>query len=99
MQCFGMVLLYIAILPICHAQDQQTAERGDAVRIQPSLVPKAPLLPSADYAPIPDLGAMPVPYNSASPIKRALRRLDPNCLDAIFHLCWSSPRPTTPFTD
>jgi hypothetical protein len=91
MQHFRVVLLCIAVLPTCHAQNQQTAQRGDPVKTQPAPVMKAPLPPSPDDAPIPDLGAIPVPYNSSSPIKRALRRLDPNCLDAIFHLCWSSP--------
>src|SRR5262249_41066593 len=51
----------------------------------------APQPPSPDDAPIPNQGATPVPHSSSSPVKRTLRRLDPNCFDGIFHLCWSSP--------
>lgn len=91
MQRLSVALLCIAVLPTCRAQNQQTATEVNPVKTQPAPLTKAPLPPSPDDAPIPDLGAIPVPYNSTSPIKRALRRLDPNCLDAIFHLCWSSP--------
>ena len=91
MRRFCVALLCIAVFSTCHAQNQQTATGADPVKTQPAPVTKAPLPPSPDDAPIPDQGAIPVPYNSSSPIKRTLRRLDPNCLDAIFHLCWSSP--------
>jgi tetratricopeptide (TPR) repeat protein len=85
------ISLCLAVLLACHAESQQTPQPSDAVKIQPIPVRTAPQPPSPDDAPIPDQGATPVPYRSSSPIKRALRRLDPNCLDAIFHLCWSSP--------
>lgn len=91
MQHFRVALLCIAVLSTCYAQNQQAAPGADPVKNQPTPVTKAPPPPSPDDAPIPDQGAIPVPYNSSSPIKRNLRRLDPNCLDAIFHLCWSSP--------
>ena len=91
MRRFCVALLCIAVFPTCHAQNQQTGTGADPVKPQAAPVTKAPLPPSPDDAPIPDQGAIPVPYNSSSPIKRTLRRLDPNCLDAIFHLCWSSP--------
>jgi hypothetical protein len=91
MQHFRIAMVCFAVLVSCHAQSQQPPQPGDPVKSQPVPVTKAPLPPSSDDAPIPDRGAIPVPYNSSSPIKRTLRRLDPNCLDAIFHLCWSSP--------
>jgi tetratricopeptide (TPR) repeat protein len=91
MQHFRVALLCIAVLPTCHAQNQQGPTGVDPAKTQPAPTATAPQPPSPDDAPIPDQGAIRVPYNSTSPIKRALRRLDPNCLDAIFHLCWSSP--------
>ena len=57
----------------------------------PAKTQPAPLPPSPPDAPILDQGAIPASENSDSKLKRALHRLDPNCLDAIFHLCWSSP--------
>ena len=91
MQCFLVALLCIAVAQICHAQVQQTAPGAGQTTTPSALVTQAPLPPSPDDAPIPDQGAIPVPNHSTSPIRRTLRRLDPNCLDAIFHLCWSSP--------
>ena len=91
MQCFRVALLSIAVSAICHAQVQQTAPGAGPTTTPSAPVTKPPLPPSPDDAPIPDQGALPVPNHSTSPIRRTLRRLDPNCLDAIFHLCWSSP--------
>jgi tetratricopeptide (TPR) repeat protein len=91
MPFFRIALPFIAVLLPSYAQCQQTQQAQSPVNTQPVTVTSAPLPPSPDDAPIPDLGAMPVPYNSSSRIKRTLRRLEPNCLDAIFHVCWSSP--------
>jgi hypothetical protein len=85
------VALCVTVLLACHADSQQTPQLPGSVKTQSIPVRTAPQPPSPDDAPIPDQGAMPVPYRSSSPIKRMLRRLDPNCFDAIFHLCWSSP--------
>jgi len=40
--------------------------------------------------PTPDVGK-PAPPPSKSGVKRTLNKLDPHCLDAIFHTCWSQP--------
>jgi len=90
MQHFRVALCVTGLLA-CLGESQQTPQPSGAVKTQPIPVTTAPQPPSPDDAPIPNQGATPVPYRSSSPIKRALRRLDPNCLDAIFHLCWSSP--------
>jgi Tetratricopeptide repeat len=90
MQHFRIALCFTVLLA-CHAESQQTPQPPGSAKTQPIPVRTAPQPPSPDDAPIPDQGAMPVPYRSTSPIKRTLRRLDPNCFDGIFHLCWSSP--------
>ena len=90
MQHFRIALCVTALLA-CHAESQQTPRPPGPIRTQPIPVTTAPQPPSPDDAPIPDQGATPVPYNSGSPIKRTLRRMEPNCFDGIFHLCWSSP--------
>jgi hypothetical protein len=85
------IALCVTVLLACHADSQQTPQFPGSVKTQSIPVRTAPQPPSPDDAPIPDQGAMPVRYRSSSPIKRMLRHLDPNCFDAIFHLCWSSP--------
>ena len=46
--------------------------------------------PSPPDAPVPDQGTTTdEPPKSAA--KRTLNRLDPHCIDVIFHSCWSSP--------
>jgi hypothetical protein len=85
------IALWATVLLACHAESQQTPQPSGPVKTQPIPVTTAPQPPSPDDAPIPNQGATPVPYPSSSPIKRTLRRLDPNCFDAIFRVCWSSP--------
>jgi hypothetical protein len=85
------IALCVTVLLACHAESQQTPQPSGSVKTQSIPVTTAPQPPSPDDAPIPNQGATPVPYRSISPIKRTLRRLDPNCFDAIFHVCWSSP--------
>ena len=85
------IALCVTVLLACQAESQQTPQPSCPVKTQPVPVATAPQPPSPEDAPIPDQGSTPVPYSSGSPIKRSLRRLEPNCIDGIFHLCWSSP--------
>ena len=56
------------------------------------LFPQPDPLPSPPDAPLPDLGRLPGPPDkSKSPLKRAIDRAVPRCLDAVTHTCWSSP--------
>jgi tetratricopeptide (TPR) repeat protein len=41
-------------------------------------------------APAPDEGTQTTPPPTSS-VKRTLNKLDPHCIDVIFHSCWSSP--------
>ena len=90
MQHFRIALCATVLLAY-QAESQQTPQPPGPLKSQPAPVTNAPQPPSPDDAPIPDQGSTPVPYNSGSPVKRTLRRIEPNCLDGIFHLCWSSP--------
>lgn len=50
--------------------------------------------PAPPDAPAPDQGAeTAAPPKSAA--KRTLNKLDPHCIDVIFHTCWSSPAADT----
>jgi tetratricopeptide (TPR) repeat protein len=76
----------------CHAQSPESPQpQNPPIKTQPSPTVHSPLPPSPPDAPIPDQGVILVRDDSGSAVKRALRRLDPNCLDAIIHLCWSFP--------
>jgi tetratricopeptide (TPR) repeat protein len=66
------------------AQSGQSPDGQSTSRPQPDAPPSPP------DAPIPDQGSLPAtPPKSAT--KRAINKLDPHCIDAIFHTCWSSP--------
>ena len=51
--------------------------------------PQSDAPPSPPDAPIPDQGTLATP--PAKPgAKRVINKLDPHCIDTIFHTCWSS---------
>ncbi len=76
------------------AQSNQSADGQSSSRPRPD----APASP-AD-APIPDQGTQ-TTAPAKSGAKRTLNKLDPHCIDAIFHTCWSSPAasPQKPMSD
>ena len=90
------ILVFVALSGAGYAQSSASPQQNSPGGTQLSEVPRAPLPPTPPDAPIPDLSAIPATDQSASPLKRALRRLDPNCFDGIFHLCWSSPTSDEP---
>jgi tetratricopeptide (TPR) repeat protein len=93
---FNRAMVVFALAGVaCHAQIP-VAPQNTPVPTQPSTTSHAPLPPSPPDAPVLDQGAIPVPDNSDSTLKRALHRFEPNCLDATFHLCWSSPPANEP---
>jgi tetratricopeptide (TPR) repeat protein len=85
------ILLSVVLSAFGYAQTSAGTQQSSPGETQRSDASHAPLPASPPDAPIPDLGAIPATDQSTSPLKRALRRLDPNCFDGIFHLCWSSP--------
>ena len=89
--CLALALLLFCIAPPLPAgqgappsQPQESSSRA-----QPDLPPSPP------DAPIPDQGAQTGPPSS-SKAKKVARKLDPHCIDVIFHTCWSSPPETKP---
>jgi len=90
--CFFRFPVLLFLVPLaCYAQTQNTPQSSGPVQTQNVPVAKPPLPPSSDDAPIFDRGTIAVPNQPSSPVKRVLRRLDPNCFEGIFRLCWSSP--------
>jgi len=57
--------------------------------------PDPPPLPPDVAAPDPPA---PAATRSGNPVTRTLKKLAPNCMNSIFHVCWSSPpqKPQTP---
>ena len=59
-------------------------------------LPTAPKKPNPDPPPLPPDVVVPDPpppdtTQSGNPVTRTLKRLAPNCINSIFHACWSSP--------
>lgn len=91
-------LALFSLFATAHAQQPELPEPPVLPTLSPPLPPRWVLfpepspLPSPPDAPLPDLGKLSGPPDkSKSVIKRALDRAMPNCLDAIAHICWSSP--------
>jgi tetratricopeptide (TPR) repeat protein len=87
---FGMNRIYGALLLLLiplgvSAQSTQPSKDESTSRPQ---TPDSP--PSPPDAPIPDKGSLTVPPPKSG-TKLVLKKLDPHCIDAIFHTCWSSP--------
>ena len=67
--------------------------------------PTTPNRPKPDPPPLPPDVVAPDPpppdtTQSGNPVTRTLKRLAPNCINSIFHACWSSPpqKPQPPQT-
>src|SRR5215510_6593804 len=63
-----------------------TGNDSTSQQSQPALPPNPP-----DVL-MPDRGTLPMPSEKKkSAFRRKLEQLKPNCIDIIFHTCWSSP--------
>ncbi len=80
----ALLLLLIGLTPGAFAQDTQAPAGESTSRPQPATPPDAST---------PDQGVQTAPP-AKSGGKRALNKLDPHCIDAIFHTCWSAPAAT-----
>lgn len=69
----------------CFAQSTQSPSGESTSRPQP---PDAPPTPPDAPNPDADTPTSPPPKSAA---KRTLNKLDPHCIDVIFHTCWSAP--------
>lgn len=84
--CPALLILVLAATAGA-AQSGQTPDGQSTSRPQP----EAPASPPD--APVPDQGTQTTPP-ATSGTKRIINKLDPHCIDAIFHTCWSSPAAT-----
>ncbi len=66
------------------------AQTASSTSPQESTSRAAPDVPTPPDAPAPDLGQQTGPP-SKSKAKKLANKLDPHCIDVIFHSCWSSP--------
>ncbi|MGC2108862.1 MAG: tetratricopeptide repeat protein [Candidatus Korobacteraceae bacterium] len=80
----ALVVLLTLWVPGVFAQATQAPAGESTSRPQP---------PTPPDAPTPDQGTTPTPPPKSS-AKRTLNKLDPHCIDAIFHTCWSAPAAT-----
>jgi tetratricopeptide (TPR) repeat protein len=80
----GLALLLLAYSAPLPAQTPQSPAGESTSRPQPQTPPTPP------DAPIPDQGTQ-ASAPSQSKVKRTLNKLDPHCIDVVFHSCWSSP--------
>lgn len=81
---FVIVLVAWVAVGFASTQDSGQHQGESSSKRQP-----APPASPAD-APTPDQGTQTVPQSN-SKAKRVINKLDPHCIDAIFHTCWSSP--------
>jgi len=85
-RALGICLLCLPLGICTQAQTaSQPSPQESSSRTEPEQAPAPP------DAPLPDRGAMPS-SPSDSRTKRVLNKLDPHCIDVIFHACWSSPQ-------
>src|SRR5437588_12042983 len=91
--------LVVLILMEVMSTSAQTPNPGN----NGAIVPATPKKPDTVPPPLPPDVVAPDPpppddSQNGNPVARTLKRLAPNCINAIFHACWSSPpqkpRPT-----
>ena len=87
-----VISLVISLLLVCPAwafgQAQATQPNAESTSRPTQDQP-----PSPPDAPIPDQGSQTSPP-AASRTRRVVNKLDPHCIDVIFHTCWSAPAGT-----
>ena len=91
----ALLFLLMILAPLARAQTAPPQPGESTSRPQP---PDAP--PTPPDAPNPNNENHTTPP-SDSKAKRTLNKLDPHCIDAIFHTCWSAPaaNPGKPMPD
>ncbi len=82
------VLLLLAGIPVQAETAPSSPAEASAQESSSRAQPDAP--PSPPDAPMPDLDKQTSPQPK-SKAKKIGNKLDPHCIDVIFHTCWSSP--------
>ena len=99
---YASALFAVSLLLFPRLAPAQTPNPGNSRAAPPSA---APTKPTPDPPPLPPdvVGAEPPAdtTQSGNAVTRTLKRLAPNCMNGIFHACWSSPpqKPQPPQTD
>src|SRR5690348_11541163 len=94
-------MLFVVFLGFVLSANAQIPNPGNSGGNPPTTVKK----PNPDPPPLPPdvVAPDPPPPNTTqngNPVTRTLKRLAPNCINSIFHACWSSPpqKPQPPQT-
>lgn len=92
--CWILIFAFAAAFGLAAQTTSQSPAGESSSRSQPETAPTPP------DAPTPDQGTQ-TTAPAKSGAKRTLNKLDPHCIDVIFHSCWSSPaaEPGKPMTD
>lgn len=99
-------LLAVVMVCVVLASAQTPIPDPGNSRSTPQPPVSSPQTPAPDPPPLPPDVKAPDPpsppqYPSENPVTRTLKRLAPNCINSIFHACWSAPpqKPQPPQTD
>lgn len=92
------VLLLLASSAFGQVSNPGSPQTGVSSSSNKPAPPDPPLPPDVKA---PDAPPSPIADSSGNPVTRTLKRLAPNCINAVFHACWSSPpqKPQPPQTD
>jgi hypothetical protein len=82
--CWILLLASATSTTLSAQTSTQTTPGESTSRPQPEIAPAPPDTPT------PDQGTQTTPPPKSG-VKRTLNKLDPHCIDVVFHSCWSSP--------
>ena len=86
---WAKLTFFAAVAVSAHAQTGANPPSNSTIPPPPGSLDRPPSPPDA---PLPDLDSVPSPADPAkSKVTRALDRLAPNCINVVYHACWSSP--------
>lgn len=84
------LLVLIALAGACEGQSSIQTSPGAPPNPNAAARPNAPSPATPNDAPFPDRATVPE-HGKAGRVKRAVKGVAPNCLDWMFHSCWSQP--------
>ena len=85
---WAKLIFFAGVAVSAQAQTRSNPPSNNTISPPPRSLDRPPSPPDA---PLPDLDSLPSPADpTKSKVKRALDRLTPNCVDVVYHSCWSS---------
>ena len=86
---WAKLIFFAGVAVSAQAQTGSTPPSNNTIPPPPQSLDRPPSPPDA---PLPAVDSVPSQAGPAkSKVKRALDRLAPNCVDVVYHSCWSSP--------